>query len=114
MKKLAEEISPLAKMEIAYLIKSGLYNNKDEVIRDALRSLVSSHPHYKIEIAVEAYQRGEISLGKAAQLSGLSYEEMKDILMQRGIIIKLGPTNKEEVQKDVKVLEELLSERNCK
>lgn len=114
MRKLTEEFSPLIKMEIEYLIKSGLYNNKGEVIQDALKSLMVSHPHYKIEIAIEAYLQGEVSLGRAAHLSGLSYEEMKDILRQRGIEMKLGPSNKNEAQNEVKALEELFSESNYK
>lgn len=46
-------------------------------------------------MTISAYQRGEISLGKAAMILGISQEEMKDVLREAGSEIHLeGRTSK--------------------
>jgi len=49
---------------------------------------------------VSAYTTGDISLGKAAELMGISHEEMKDILVESGVEVHLGSRTAEEVQQD--------------
>ena len=91
-----------------YLIQSGLYPNQQEVVRDALRSLLLTHPHYKIEVAIEAYDDGEVSLAKAGELAGLNYEEMKEVLVQRGVKLRLGPETKDDALEEVRAIREAL------
>jgi predicted HTH domain antitoxin len=81
------------------LVRLGLYRNEREAVDDGIRHLLLSHPEYRVEIAVERYKLEEISLGKAAQVAGLSLEEMKELLRDRGIPLK-GPETLEEVQAD--------------
>jgi predicted HTH domain antitoxin len=81
------------------LVRLGLYRNEREAVEDGIRHLLLSHPEYRVEIAVERYKREEISLGKAAQLAGLSLEEMKELLKDRGIPLK-GPEILEEIHTD--------------
>ena len=49
-----------------------------------------------------AYQAGEISLGKAAEMIGVSQEEMKDILREDGAEIHLGPQTIDELLEDAR------------
>lgn len=70
------------------LVNIGLYKNEREVIEDGIRRILLSHPEYKIEIAMEKYKREEVSLGKAADIAGVSLEEMKEILKDRGVPLK--------------------------
>ena len=49
---------------------------------------------------MSAYTAGDISLGKAAELMGISHEEMKDILVESGVELHLGPRTVEEVLQD--------------
>ncbi len=49
---------------------------------------------------VSAYTAGDISLGKAAQLMGVSHEEMKDILAESGAEVHLGPRTTQEMLQD--------------
>jgi predicted HTH domain antitoxin len=39
---------------------------------------------------------GEISLAKAAELAGVSWERMREILLSRGVQLRLGPETEEE------------------
>ena len=81
------------------LVELGLYKSELEVIEDGIRHLLRSHPEFRMRIAVEKYKQEEISLGKAAEIVGVSLEEMKEILKDQGIFLK-GPESPEEIQED--------------
>jgi predicted HTH domain antitoxin len=96
------------------LVSAGLYSREEDVLRDALRSLLWIHPEYRLELAVHAYQHSGISLSKAAHLAGLCFEEMKDLLLKRSIKIDLGPDSKEEIESEVEILGRKLDELHSK
>jgi predicted HTH domain antitoxin len=49
-------------------------------------------PGALLELAVTLYERGQISLGRAAEIAGLAYADMMDELGRRGIAtIRLRP-----------------------
>ena len=73
------------------LVEADLYRSEDAVIQDALRHLLRSKPELKIRLAVHRYRQGEISLEKAANLAGVSWAQMKDIMMEHGVPLRLGP-----------------------
>ncbi len=81
------------------LVALGLYGNEQDVIDDGIRHILRSHPEYKIEIAVKKYKQEEVSLGKAADIAGISLEEMKEILRTRGVTLK-GLESIKEIQED--------------
>jgi len=81
------------------LVALGLYGNEQDVIEDGIRHILRSHPEYKIEIAVKKYKEEEASLGKAADIAGISLEDMKELLRTRGIALK-GPESINEIEED--------------
>ena len=89
----------MASIEPKELVDLGFYKSEPDVIEDGIRHLLRSHPEFRMRIAVEKYKREEISIGKAAELSGVSLEEMMDILREQGILLK-GSENAEEIQED--------------
>jgi predicted HTH domain antitoxin len=93
------------------LVAAGIYQTQEEVIIDALRHLLLAHPEYRVTMAVHQYQTSkEISLGFAAQLAGVSQEEMKEILHDRGIALRLGPENIQEAVEEITTLRKHLDE----
>ncbi len=52
-------------------------------------------------MVIRTYTVGEISLGKAAELLGVSGEEMKEILVENEAEIHLGPQSIEQLQQDI-------------
>jgi predicted HTH domain antitoxin len=56
-------------------------------------------------IAVTLYEEGRISLGKAAELAGVSRWEMSDILAAKRIPIQYYP---EDLDEDIETLKEVL------
>ena len=87
--------------EVSHLVKAGLFPDEQSVVRTALRALFEAKPDLKRKMVVTAYSDGDISLGKAAQIMGVSQEEMKDIIRETGGQIHLGPQTMEELQQDI-------------
>ena len=86
--------------EIEQLVKARLFPDQQAVVRSALRALFQAQPGIRQQMVVSAYTAGEISLGKAAKMLGVSHEEMKDILREEGAEIHLGPETIEELLQD--------------
>ena len=51
-------------------------------------------------MVIRAYTAGDISIGKAAEMMGISHEEMKEVLTESGAEIHLGPRTVDEVLRD--------------
>ena len=86
--------------EIGQLIKSRLFSDEQAVLRSAMRALFESQPELKRQMLIRAYTSGDISLGKAAEIMGVSHEEMKEVLHESGAQVHLGPRTVEELTKD--------------
>jgi len=57
-----------------------------------------------VRLAIHRYKTEGISLAKAADLAGLSWAQMKDVLVEHGVQPRLGPESVEEAREDVDVL----------
>ena len=82
MKTITATVPDISGLEIEYLLKIGAYRTEGEVLKDALRQFLLSRSGYCIDISVKLYTDGKISLGKAAELAGIFFDELKDVLMQ--------------------------------
>jgi len=58
-----------------------------EDLSTAIRDLVTRG---RVLLALERYREGKASLGKAAEMAGLSVSEMLDVLAEHGIASDLG------------------------
>ena len=70
----------LVKKEIDALVKAGYYSSKSDVVKDALRTLLSEKKNLRLAAAVELYRRDELSLGKAAEVADIGIIEFKEVL----------------------------------
>ena len=88
-------ISLPAKMneEIDAIIRAGYYDNRSELIRDALRSFMSRKTHIRLVAALKLYERGKATIARAAEIAGMPYEDMKNILEEEGLL-RRGRTGK--------------------
>jgi predicted HTH domain antitoxin len=88
--------------EINQLVATELFPDEEAVLRRAMRALFQSEPELRRQMVIRAYTAGDISLGKAAELLSVSAEEMKEILVEKGAKIHLGPRTVEEVRQDAR------------
>lgn len=93
--------------ELRALIKHGYYTSIDEAVKDAFRTLLNAKPDLKTVAAIELYKDGTVSLGKAAEIVGVTTIEFKDILADRGIRREVGSRSVEELEKGVELIKRL-------
>ncbi len=85
-------------------VEAKLYASDEAVIHDALRTLLRTRPGLRLDLAIHRYQTEQISLAKAAALGGVSWPEMKEVLLERGIQPRLSPETIEEARAEVQTL----------
>jgi len=91
-------------MEARELVDARLYDSEEEAIRDALRHLLRARPEVKIQLAVHRYQVEGLSLARAAELAGVSWAQMREILCEKGVEPRLGPESLDEARQEVETL----------
>jgi predicted HTH domain antitoxin len=86
------------------LLERGLFESEESLMLSAYRSLLTLQPGLKTELALSLYEREEISLGRAAEIAGISREQMKEILASRGIERRIAVRSPERIAEDVRSL----------
>ncbi|MCP4696895.1 MAG: UPF0175 family protein [Gammaproteobacteria bacterium] len=86
------------------LVKAHLYQSEEAVIQDAMRCLLQARPDLRILLAVHRYRTEDISLAKAAALAGVSWMQMKSILLEKGVSLRLGAETLEEAKAEIQAL----------
>lgn len=71
--------------ELSALAETGVYATESAILVDAWRTLLSARPDLRIAVACRLYEKGRFSLGKAAEWSGLTLEDLKEELHRRSI-----------------------------
>jgi predicted HTH domain antitoxin len=72
-------------------VKAGIFENKSDAIRHVLREYFEENANARIAAAVSLYEDKEITLGTAARLADVNRFEMRDILREEGVELRLGP-----------------------
>jgi Arc/MetJ-type ribon-helix-helix transcriptional regulator len=84
--------------EIDAIIRAGYYDNRSELIRDALRSFMSRKSHVRLVAALKLYEQGKATIARAAEIAGMPYEDMKNILEEEGLIRRGRPGKKHDMR----------------
>ena len=98
MSGLSEDLDTLATV--------GGYESRDAVLEDALRTLLRKRPELRVELAIEKYRTERVSLNRAAELAGLSAEEFKAELSDRGISREAGFLDEDQRERKLDVIDE--------
>jgi len=74
-----------------YLTDEGLkflipryFKNKSELLDEAVKLILRSNQAIRVELAVSLYVQEKVSLAKAAEISGVTTPEFKEILAEKG------------------------------
>jgi len=79
------ELPALLKVQLESIRDTGYYESESQFVAEAIRTLLAARKDLRIAVTCNLYEHGAISLGKAAELSGLDIEAMKTVLYERGI-----------------------------
>lgn len=82
--------------------------DRDEIVYGAVKMFLDVNREMRESIAIELYEEGEISMGKACEIADLSYEDMKNLLRKSGILLRRGPASAEELRVKAKELTDML------
>jgi predicted HTH domain antitoxin len=88
-------------------VKAGIFENKSDAIRHVLREYFEENENARIAAAVSMYDDGEITLGTAARLADVNRFEMRDILREEGIELRLGPEDMDAARDEIEVARNL-------
>ena len=99
--------SPDLEKEVNALVDSGLYPDPHAVMVAALESLLQTKKASRIDAAIQSYRKGEVTLGRAAELAGMHRFEFEEILKARGIMKETEVDSVEELETDVSVINSL-------
>lgn len=88
-------------------VEAGIFENKSDAIRHVLREYFEEHPNARIAAAVSLYESGRITLGTAARLADVNRFEMRDILREEGVELRVGPVDMATAQADIDAARDL-------
>jgi predicted HTH domain antitoxin len=71
--------------ELAAVVRAGCFSSEEEVVQEAVQTLFAVKPHLRLEAAIRRYLDEEITLGRAAELAGITRWRFQELLAQRGI-----------------------------
>jgi len=91
--------------EIDAIIHAGYYDNRSELIRDALRLFFTQKKEIRLAAAIELYRENKITISRAAEIAGIPLDNMKSILEDEELL-KRGRLKS---KKSTKKLEKLVS-----
>ena len=99
--------APDLEKEISALIDSGLYPDSHAVVIEALENLVKIKKASRLDHAIRFYQDDEVTLGRAAELAGMSHFEFEEVLKARDILKVVEIDSAEELEAGVSVIKNL-------
>lgn len=88
-------------------IKAGVFENKSDAIRHVLREYFEENENARVAAAVSLYDDGEVTLGTAARLADVNRFEMRDLLREEGIDLRLGPEDMAAARDEIEAARDL-------
>ena len=96
----------IQELELNALVKAGIFRSKTEAVKEALRLLFTTRPQLSVEAAVQLYREGEVTLGRAAEIAGITRWEFETLLADRGIARSVTSDPAEELEHQVERLQQ--------
>ena len=98
-------MSELLTEEMRALVEANIYPDEKTLSEEAFRALLRLKPSLKIESAIQLYFSGSVSFSRAAEIGGVSAEEMKEYLADRGKQREILPSPPDVFEKALKFIE---------
>lgn len=84
MERVATEWKQEARRDLSAVVRSGCFRTEEDALDEAVRTLFNVRPELRVEAAIRRYLDDAVSLGRAAELAGVSRWTFEDLLAQRG------------------------------
>ena len=88
-------------LELNALVKAGIFRSKTEAVKEALRLLFATRPQLSVEAAIQLYKEGAVTLGRAAEIAGITRWEFETLLADRGLVLTVTSDPVEDLERQV-------------
>lgn len=88
-------------------VEAGIFEDEGDAVRHVLREYFDDDENARLAAAVSMYADGEITLGTAARLAGRNRFEMRDVLHEEGVELRLGPEDAASLRDEVETARDL-------
>jgi predicted HTH domain antitoxin len=99
---LDKHVDTLEGWELDQLVK--LREQQPELVESAVYRLIQDNDEIRWSLAVGAYREGQVNLGKAAELLGLTELELRARFIELGIPLRIGPADLAEARAEVEAV----------
>lgn len=96
------EIKGLLEERLEQLVEAGLYASRSEAVRDGIRHLLTQID--LVAVAVRLHKQDKVSVGKGAEIAGLSLLAFIDACKNRGVRPKIGIEDLESLKTDTEAI----------
>lgn len=96
----------IQELQLKALVKAGIFRSKPDAVKEALRVLFATRPQLSVEAAIQLYREGEVTLGRAAEIAGVTRWEFETLLADRGIVRFVSTDPTEELERQVAQLQQ--------
>lgn len=100
----SEQDTPILEQGMGVLVQQGNYPNRNSLVREAINLWLVNHPDQRLTMAMQLYQNEVVSLGRAAELAGLSLFDFEAILRARGIELVMPDETPADIQAGVDLI----------
>jgi predicted HTH domain antitoxin len=84
-------------------VKAGVFESKSDALRTFAREYFEEHENDRVAAAIALYAEETISLGTAARLANVTRFEMRDLLRDHDVDLRIGPADMGEAQREIDV-----------
>lgn len=75
--------------DLAAMVRAGCFPSEQDAVCEAVHTLFAVNPQLRREATIRRYLDEEITLGRAAELAGMTRWRFRELLAQRGIEMEL-------------------------
>ena len=90
-------VDPLMTQGLAAAVRAGIFRDEDEAAREALSTWLAVKPQVRLEVAIEFFREGTVTLNRAAEIAGLNRWQFQDIVTQRGLKLEVEADDADEL-----------------
>ena len=98
------EMNSETDLELSAIVRAGCFDSEAEALREAVQTLLSVRPQLRVEAALRRYLDEEITLGRAAEIVGVTRWRFQELLAQRGVSVTIEARPAKELDEAVERL----------